>query len=102
MTTIKLGPLAKHGDASKHLLSCLSGKEFPLAGIAETPYIPGEEILEGFANRLHDPKICYLIEKSQVLKALSKISPKATAEIREKYKRLFYLPVGFRSCEIIT
>lgn|GEM_PF-2064754 len=100
MITVVLGELkVGGGNASAHLLECLSKQRFPLAGIAEIPYVPGSEILENFSARLWDPYYCYLVKKDDVLQVLSRISPAAAAEVREKYGNLDYLPLKGRSCK---
>lgn len=98
---IQLGNLVAQGDASTRLLGYISGHQFPLAGIAELPYVPGSEILENFSDRLHYPKVCYLIKKGFVIQLLREIAPGAIKEIREKFFGLTFLPFRISSCEIV-
>jgi hypothetical protein len=102
MRMIKLGELKPKGDASKHLVECLSGQELPLAGIAQTPYVPGDEILEGYAERLFDPGVCFLVKTDHALQVLSSISQPAHAEARNLYYENEYLPFQRSSCRLIS
>jgi len=102
MRVIRLGNnLSMEGDASPHLLECLSGLEFPLAGVVEkAPYVRGSEVLENYGTLLPTADI-YLVRKSHVMQILSNISAHAFAEMKCKYKELIFLPFRRRSCEIM-
>ena len=102
MRVIRLSDsLSTEGDASSHLLECLSGLEFPLAGVMEkAPYVRGGETLENFGHLLPTADI-YLVRKSHVMQILSNISTEAFAEVKCKYKELLFLPFSRRSCEIM-
>ena len=93
--------LPTEGDASPHLLGCLSGLELPLAGVVEkAPYVRGSEILENFGPLLPTADI-YLVRKSHVMQVLSNISAEAFAEVKCKYKELIFLPFRRRSCRMV-
>jgi hypothetical protein len=98
---ILLGELSAEGDATTHLLKCLSGKIFPLAGVVKkSPYVRnGGEILENFADLIHYCDI-YLVETAKIIQVLEKISSVAVNEIRENYPGWIYLPFRRRSCEM--
>ena len=101
MRIIRLGKLKPEGDASEHLLACLSGCELPLAGVvAEAPYVRGAEVLEDYSHLLHTADV-YLVKKDKVIQALRNVSQRAIAEIKDKYSDLVYLPFRRRFCEIV-
>lgn len=104
MKMIKLGKLQSDGDASQHLLDCLSGQEFPLAGIAENPYVPGEEVLDpiDFTSRLYEPNICFLVKKDHVSQVLHKASRQAFDEAKRLYASLSFLPFRRNFCNLMS
>ncbi|HLM83928.1 MAG TPA: hypothetical protein VK254_01790 [Candidatus Bathyarchaeia archaeon] len=88
-----------NGKASQHLVEKLCELEIPVVGTVKRPYVPGEKISNDIVKFENDPDYSFILKKSHVLQALSRISAQAAEEFRDISKGLLHIPMATICCE---